>query len=342
MGSVMMKWVRVPLCGMFVVMALSPLAGAQELPRAGADGVTEMDTMVVTGAQPGPGMWKVTNGDRVLWVMGTLTPLPKRMTWLSRDVEEVVASAQEVIEPPGVTVSSGIGTFRSLLLVPSLLRARRNPQGDTLDEVLPPELYARWSALKSRYLGRSTRTESWRPAFAARELYEAAIRQSGLSESGMVGEVVEKAARRHKVKVTSPMVTLKIENPKQAIREFSSSSMGDLECFAATLTRVETDLPAITTRANAWAIGDIPALRALPYEDHNRTCVETFLQTDLARKRGVDDLPRRARQAWLEAADRALQVNAVTFATLPMSRLLDANGYLAGLKGKGYSVEEPE
>ena len=223
-----MKWLWMRLCGMFVVLLLAPLARAQALPAPSADGVIELDTMVVAGAQPGPGMWKVTNGERVLWVMGTLTPLPKRMTWLSRDVEEVVATAQEMIEPPRVSVSSGIGTFRSLLLVPSLLRARKNPQGDTLDEVLPPQLYARWSALKSRYLGRSTKTESWRPAFAARELYEAAIRQAGLSESGVVDEVVEKAARRHKVKVSSPTVTLKIENPKEAIREFSSSSMGDL------------------------------------------------------------------------------------------------------------------
>jgi uncharacterized protein YbaP (TraB family) len=334
---------RLWFAGGALALMLSPLAArAQALPAPGADGVVELDTMVVAGAQPGPGMWKVSDGERVLWVMGTLTPLPKRMTWLSRDVEEVIASAQEVIEPPGVTVSSGIGTFRSLLLVPSILRARRNPDGQTLDEVLPPELYARWSTLKARYLGRSAKTEGWRPAFAARELYEAAIRQSGLSESGVVGDVVEKAARRHKVKVTSPLVTLKIENPKQAIKEFSSSSLRDLECFAATLARVEGDLPAITTRANAWAVGDIPALRALPYEDHNRTCIETFLQTDLARKRGVDDLPQRVRQAWLDAADKALQENAVSFATLPMSRLLDADGYLAALAAKGYVVEAPE
>jgi len=44
---------------------------------------------------------------------------------------------------------------------------------------------------------------------------------------------------------------------------------------------------------------------------------------------------------WLAAADRALSRNDVTFAMLPMSELLGANGRLAKLKARGYSVEKP-
>lgn len=347
-----MKWLPMVVSGLLLAAALCPaplmaqsgagLAPAVTTsPAPATDAVVDMDTLVVSGVQPGPGLWKVSNGERVLWVMGTLTPLPKRMTWLSRDVESVIAQAQEVITPPGVNVTSDVGPVRGLMLVPSLLRARKNPQGATLEEVLPPELHARWRLLKGRYLGRSNKFESWRPIFAARELYSEAISESGLSESDLVGQVVRKAAKRGKVKVTSPLVKLRIEKPKDAIKEFSSASLSDVDCFATTINRLETDLVSMTTRANAWAIGDVEALRTLPYDDQNRACINTLLQTGLARKRGMDDLPQRVRAAWMQAAEQALQNNAVTFATLPVSDLLKVDGYLGKLRAKGYLVEEP-
>ena len=61
------------------------------------DDIKIMEAMVVTGAQPGPGMWKVSKGDNVLWIMGTQSPLPKKMEWASRDVEKTIARADEIL-----------------------------------------------------------------------------------------------------------------------------------------------------------------------------------------------------------------------------------------------------
>ena len=75
-----------------------PSAQAATSPAsADAPPITDLATMVVSGAQPGPGMWKVSKGDHVLWILGTLSPLPKKMEWVSGDVEDVIAQAQEVI-----------------------------------------------------------------------------------------------------------------------------------------------------------------------------------------------------------------------------------------------------
>ncbi len=329
---------------LLATMLLAPAALAQvadPAPGIGPDGVVDLQTMVVSGVQPGPGMWKVRNGDNVLWVMGTLSPLPKRMSWLSRDVEAVIGSAQEVIRPPSVTVTSGLGRFRSLLLLPSILRARKNPEGRPLEEVLPADLHARWTVLKLRHLGRGSKLERWRPVFAGFKLYQAALDDAGLADRNLVTPVVDKAAKRHSVKVTTPMVTLKIDEPKKVINEFSSSSLGDVTCFATTISRLETDLDTMTIRANAWATGDIEALRSLPYEDQNRACLDSLLQTELARKQGFVDLEQRVQAKWMEAAEAALKTNRVTFATLPVSDLLRPNGYLGRLAAKGYVVEEP-
>ena len=303
--------------------------------------VRDMAAVVVTGVQPGPGMWKVSKGEHVLWVMGTLTPLPKGMSWLSRDVEAVIAQADEVLDPPGLTFDSDIGRFRAVLMIPSLLKARKNPDGRNLSEVLPAPLYTRWSVLKARYLGRDAGVEKWRPVFAAQELYQAALKKSGLSQSGVVGPVVDKLAKAHATKRTSTLVKVKIEKPKEAIKEFSSSSLADIDCFEKTVARLESDLPMMTARANAWSIGDIEALRALPYDDQNRTCMNAFLESGIAQKRGMDDVPQRVEAMWLSKAEAALATNQVTFATLPIAMLLRPDGYLSKLQSRGYLVEAP-
>ena len=37
-----------------------------------------LETVLVSGEQPGPGMWKVSKGDHVLWIVGIQTPVPKK------------------------------------------------------------------------------------------------------------------------------------------------------------------------------------------------------------------------------------------------------------------------
>lgn len=318
------------------VAPVAPPAASTSLPP-----ITDMDVVAVSGMQPGPGMWRVSKGDHVLWVMGTLSPVPKKMVWISRDVEATIAASQLVMKSPGASVDSDLGVFRSALLIPSLFKARKNPDGGTLKDVLPPDLYARWQVLKLKYIGRDAGIEKWRPIFAANELYEAAVKKSGLATSGIVSPVVDKAAKRHDVKIVSPIVRLKVEDPKKAIKEFSGTALGDVECFRKTLDRLETDLTGMTLRANAWAIGDIEALRELPYDDQNRACIRAMLEASVAQKRGLDTLPQKIEAEWLATAENALRDNTSTFALLPISELLKPDGYLAKLQAKGYEVVAP-
>lgn len=303
--------------------------------------VVDLDTVVVSGTQPGPGLWKVSRNGHTLYLLGTLSPLPRRMEWMPGEVEAVIARSQAVINAPSVSVNSDIGLFRGMLLLPSLLKARRNPDGRSLQQTVPPELYARWLPLKAGYLGRSRRVEEWRPIFAAQELYEAAMKRSGLSQDNLVTPMVWKAAKRHGVAVTSANVKLVIEDPKTLIREFNASTLADTECFARTLSRIETDLEAMRARANAWAVGDIDALRALPYDDQYSACIRAVTETGLARKLGIADLHDRVRTTWLAAAEDALARHEVSFATLPIAELLKPDGYLSQLHAKGYEVEAP-
>lgn len=303
--------------------------------------LNSLDTIVVSGRYAGPGLWKVRNGDRVMWILGTQSPLPKRMEWDSANVERRVSEAEELLMPPSMALGADVGFFRGLTLLPSLFKARKNPDGKTLGEVLPAAQYARWQVLKKRYIGGDGGIEEWRPVFAALELYDKAITRSGMSQDPVVSNAVRKAAKRSKVKITTPTIDIKIANAKSALREFSSAALDDQDCFRRTLDRIEGDLGTMAGRANAWAEGDVETLRNLPYQNQFTACSEAFTGTAMARKQGMQDIRARMENEWLAAAEKALGQNASTFAVLPMSQLLQPDGLLRRLAAKGYIIEEP-
>ncbi|HEU0153509.1 MAG TPA: TraB/GumN family protein [Arenimonas sp.] len=300
-----------------------------------------LDTIVVSGAQPGPGLWKVSRDGRVLWVLGTLAPLPKRMAWNSRDVERRIAASGVLLLPPKVSVAAEGAALGGLFLVPSLLKARNNPDGELLQDVLPAADYARWQRLKAIYLGRDRGVEKRRPFLAAQELREKAFDRADLSWRDVVGREVRRAARRADVPVEQPEVSLVVEDAKAALKDFRASGIDDLACFRKTLDQVENDLDTLASRANAWAIGDLAALEALPYADNAKACTDALLGSGLAQRSGFSDLPARVEAAWLQAAEKALATHAESVAVLPMARVVGERGYLKALEARGYTVEAP-
>ncbi len=318
-----------------LAMAADPAALAPDAPTR------VLEEIVVSGEQPGPGLWKVSKGDHVMWVLGSLTPVPKRMYWQSADIEKVVAGSQEVLLGVAVQVDSGEGFFGSLALMGSLLGVRKNPEKELLKDVVPAELYARWLVLKQKYLARSNAVEKRRPIFAAYDLYEKAIAKSGLSNADITSKVVRKAAKRSKVPITQTKLKIKINDAKGAIRKFKQSSLDDVECFAKTLQHVESDLETMKDRANAWATGDTALLQELSYTDQGRACVMAMLESSAFEGEDFANLEDRVEDEWLKNAETALGKNKSTFAVLPMRQLVETDGLLATLRTRGYTVEAP-
>ena len=315
---------------------------SQQLPQEEA-GPTVFDELLVSGEQPGPGLWRVTqqtaDGEHVLWILGSYGPLPKRMQWRSRALDRALAQSVEVIAPP--SVDTDVGPLKGVSLLPSLIGIRKNPKGESLQELVPPDLYARWLVLKRRYLGDDRGIEKWRPIFAAGELYRAAISEAGLDRSNIVWPAVEKAAKKRRLVITRPVVDVALEKPRDLIREFKKAEIEDLECFARTIERLESDLDLMRVRANAWATGEIGVLRQLAPVDQAGACLAVVTGSELLQSRGLADLPTRLTDAWLAAAEDALARNASTVAVVWMSQLLSEEGILAQLESRGYRVEAP-
>lgn len=296
------------------------------------------EQILVVGQKPGPGMWKVSKDGHALWIFGTYSPLPVKMDWRSHEVEAVLKRSQEYLAPPSTKLE--LSYFQTALALPSLIGINKNPDDATLRDVLPADVYARWLPLKQKYLPKNKERD--RPIFVANELFGAAMKQAGLTSSIDVRKQVEKMVEQNKLKVTRSVVELKVDNPRQLIKDFKKSPLDDLACFSTTLKRLESDIDAMRVRANAWAKGDIDVIRKLDF-DEQESCSNVIRNSAVLREHpAFQGAEERHRALWLANAEAALARNASTFAVLSMKDLLDPKGLMAALAAKGYTVEQPE
>lgn len=337
------KWFAACLLLMSSMSVWAQEEPAEVAPATAADAVPirDLETLVVHGVQPGPGLWKVSKDGHVMWVLGTVVPLPSGIEWQSGEVEAAIARSSVVLSPPSFMLNADVGFFGMLGLAPQMWKAMRNEDGARLEDVLPAELHARWLVQKQRYLGRDRGVERKRPMIAAGELRAAAIKSIGLGQKPVLWPVVERSMKAAGLKLTPTRLKLTIDDPKAAIREFRAGGMDDSACFERTLVSVERDLPKLVERANAWAVGDVEALRRLPLEDVDGTCMQAFAASGYARDHDYGNLQERVREQWLGIAEKTLRDNAESFALLPVDQMLAPDGYLARLQARGYEVEAP-
>ncbi len=152
---------------------------------------------------------------------------------------------------------------------------------------------------------------------------------------------MEKLARKQRVRITEPVVDLKVTKARSAIKEFKTMPLSDVDCFARTIQRLEGDMDLMRERANAWAVGDVPLLQRLAPVERARPASVPFSIRRCMRERGLADVPDRLRAAWVQAAEQALARNVSTVAVLSVDEMLRPDGYLARLRQRGYQIEDP-
>jgi hypothetical protein len=334
----------------------------------------DMETVLVTGEQPGPGLWKVSRDGHVMWVLGTIGEVPDTIVWRTREVEERIAESQEVLYPGWPSVNLDVSVFQALALVPALFKAAKNPDGATLNDVLSPGDYATWLRLRQKYLGDDDDIEKYRPMVAEDKL-NTAIGKKKMKKLRMtwVDDVVRKAAKKHKVRIHElPYVVrkIKVEKPRAILKAARNLDLAEGECVGRNLARIEkADAKGLlefnVAAVNAWATGDLDALRAqadanrdpdLAREDCTTAALDAAMKSLSAEPgnealRGLDLLKQQqdlnalagaeAERNWVEAAEKALADNESTFAVLPMHLVPNEWVYVGKLKKKGYLVEAP-
>ncbi|TLY70923.1 MAG: hypothetical protein E6K46_07700 [Gammaproteobacteria bacterium] len=252
---------------------LSPLGtAAREQPPSGVDaGPPPPEEVVVEGRHEGPRMWTVRKGAHTLWILGTISPLPKRMVWQPDAVQEVLRNVQEVV-PAWPAYSIGANPLTALRVYIEWRHLQKPPDHMPLKQALPPPLYARVETLKARFDPNDSKLEEMRPMLAARQLLMRVLDASGLAVQNEVQHEVLRLARSQGVRVHQDK--LRIEDPVKVLKEVEATPLsGEVACLDAVVTLLETDLAPMQAKARAWALGDVDTLRRLPHADDRTACL---------------------------------------------------------------------
>lgn len=312
----------------------------------------EPDEVIVTGRLPGPPLWRVSNGDNVLWIFAYLSPIPQDMQWESARAEGMINRSQEFIGMPDADVSiSPLVQWNPINIVRGMRLAKRlsrNPDNQTLADVVPPALYQRFAALKAKYFPEDRDIEQLRPMLAGQSMMRQIQRKEGLGPAEDILKRIQRMARRNRgMERTDPEVDVRIKGGYRSlanrVEAMAESIRGEQEiaCFEWYVSRMENDLEAMKSRANSWALGYIDEFRDIPLRwGEDDPCFNVVLGS--TETETINDVLAQREQRWLEAAEKALANNASTFAVLRINELLDENGLLAQLKARGYSVREPD
>ena len=170
---------RASIVSLCAALLLSPSERGAAQPSGDRATIEEI---TVIGRYPGPPLWKVTSGDRTLWIFGDLSPVPKGLDWDPRNAERVLDRAGGVIKAR----CDQRADLQPDQNVPGAARrapARaRYPRGRRSQSRCRPDLYARYAALRARHMPDADEDdEDVRPALAALRLYGAALDDTGLT-----------------------------------------------------------------------------------------------------------------------------------------------------------------
>lgn len=317
---------------------LTPMSMAEE---AREQPLEILDEVLVTGTQPGPPLWQVRSGSNVLWVLAEVRYVAKDVKWRSTQVESVLAGAQEVL-----VVHGGGDTPEYARPTVELTRKEREalmdqtsrlPQGQTLRDILPPDLYAHFETVRATFPSRDKNgdkaMEGSTPGGAQNRLWNRALVALKLGLTAVTDRVVDMAKRRRvKVTVVEPLIwTRFLPNPR-------IESAMDICPLDGLLQELDGRGARWVARANAWAVGDIERLTQFVRPSPLQRSECEGRQEPFAVEGSIS---ARHKEAWLAAMERSLASNGSTLAVVDAPLLLSAVGLLADLRSRGYEVVDP-
>jgi uncharacterized protein YbaP (TraB family) len=305
------------------------LTGICAAARGAGQAAAPLDEIVVTAERTGPGMWHVHHGAASVWLLGSISPLPRDITWRSKQVESVLESTSQVLvqKPLEISVPRILWMLiadRKLLMVGG---------GKRLKDVLPPDLHARFAAQRSKVGEDADKWERYRPIIAAAFLQQAAFHRVNLSMRLDLGAALRVLAKKHGVRVEEIKVA-GVSDMLEALKTMPAAT--ELTCVQASLGTVESGLPRLVERAQAWASGNVERIENMPELKEVDAC-----RNALDDGKGAVDVIGRIRQTWLDSVEKYLRSAGTTIAVVNLDLLLERGGLLDQLRAKGYEIDAP-
>ncbi len=288
-----------------------------------------LEEVVVTSERPGPGMWHVHRGAANVWILGSISPLPRDITWHAAKVEEVLQSTSQVLVQKPIELSIPrvlwmLIADRKYLLVGG---------GKRLKDVMPPDQHERFAVQRSKVGEDADKWEHYRPIIATAFLQQAAFHKVNLSMRLDLGAALRKLAEKHGVRIEEVKVA-GASDMLEALKTMPPAT--ERICVEASLHTIESGLPRLLERAQAWADGNVDRIENLPELKEVDAC-----RNALDEGKGASDVIVRIRETWLENIEKYLRHDGTTIAVINLDMLLERGGLLDQLRARGYEVDAP-
>lgn len=301
-----------------------PAAAALPAPPSGDESLVVQELDVVA-RRPGPALWRVSKGDSEVVILGGLTPLPHLLQWDTIRVTHALESATVLFLPPqGVQV--GVFDAASMLLRQGALRPEH---GRIMEDTLPPALRARFERVRDSIHLDKARYQHWKPAVAGLLLLADFRRAAGLSEA-KPGSTVAKLARAAHAEVRT-VGALKARPLFDAAARMTDAQ--NQACLSAALDDVEREAAHARIAAEAWAVGDLNAVKANSSASLLESCLLQLPNVEAVVEQGTEDA--------VKTINAALDRPGRSVAVIDLHFLLRPNGVLDRLKAAGDKITIP-
>jgi uncharacterized protein YbaP (TraB family) len=309
------------------LFALLPLIAAASLadPAPPDTGWVPDETVVVTAQAPGPAFWHLKKGDAEVWILGTVSPMPKAFAWNSKHLGELIDGAHAVLLPP--QASAGLFETSWFLLIHRGLLSM--PGDKKLEETLPPDLKARFVAARQLAGREADRYEDDPPIIAAMKLQGDFQKTKELSTEDPARTVKKLARAKH-----VPVKNVADYGALGLVKEFLRLPMSAQQaCLDNALSDIESHNRNAAAEAEAWAAGDLKGIKTHYSSPSMVRCAKATDSFNKLYERGVAD--------YLKVIEEALSKPGKTLLLTDIGSLLRTSGVVEKLRAEGVLIEGP-
>ncbi|MBN8551657.1 MAG: TraB/GumN family protein [Caulobacterales bacterium] len=303
-----------------IALAISILSPWQAAAQPLGD---ELDDIVVVAQASGAPIWTIRDGDSTLVLVGSISGIPRDVTWHPEALERAVRAADRVLTP----LQGQIGIADVLRIIWRLRTIGQLPGGTTTADYLAPD----WQARLERLMA-VERSNDWRRQSLLLLAFDLIEERAGFDQgpqSRSAAEVVRRTAREADLETRpvgvvggSTLVASLIDAPPQA----------HLACLQAAIVAAEAGPETARQRALAWRSRNVAAVAVSPIDLAMSQCWP-WADADIA---------PQLQHHWAEAIDTALGEPQVTLAVAGVRLLAVEGGILDQLQARGLDVEGPD
>jgi uncharacterized protein YbaP (TraB family) len=268
---------------------------------------------------PVPLLWKVSDRDNAVYLLGSFHLLKPDDYPLSGDIDQAFAASDKIVfeVPPEQMADPSMAQ--------KFLAAAGYDDGRTLSQVLPPAMREKFNRILAQRGASIAQFDAYEPWFVNLSLMLGISQQMGFSpQQGLDTYLMQRAAAQGKA-------TGGLETIQTQLGVLDSTPMTEQVISLKEFLDKPTEMPGMLSDLHqAWRDGDIARLDTLTREEMRSKTPETYRIVNTERN-----------DAWVPQIRQMLdgQKKGDTLVVVGALHLLGEDGVIEKLRAKGYTVE---